>query len=81
MSALTKIMEENLAGYVVRAAAQDHEMAKFDQVSAAALETASRRVRLFVLSTTQMTFVYFAMAATLWIGGTKVCPGPSPSAS
>ena len=78
MSALTKIMEENLGGIrVVRAfAAQDHEMAKFDQVSAAALETASRRVRLFVLSTTQMTFVYFlAMAATLWIGGTKVLSG------
>ena len=84
MSALTKIMEENLGGIrVVRAfAAQDHEMAKFDQVSAAALETASRRVRLFVLSTTQMTFVYFlAMAATLWIGGKRSCPGPSPSAS
>ncbi|MGB1008008.1 MAG: ABC transporter ATP-binding protein, partial [Thalassobaculaceae bacterium] len=78
MSALTKIMEENLGGIrVVRAfAAQDHEMAKFDRVSAAALETAGQRVRLFVLSTTQMTFVYFlAMAATLWVGGEKVLSG------
>lgn len=78
MSTLTKIMEENLGGIrVVRAfAAQLHEMARFDHVSDAALQTASRRVNLFVHSTTQMTFVYFlAMGLTLWVGGEKVLAG------
>jgi len=78
MSLLTKVMEENLGGIrVVRAfAAQDHELRRYDRVADEALRTASRRVRLFVLSTTQMTFVYFlAMGATLWIGGAKVVAG------
>src|SRR3546814_20816191 len=78
MSLLTKVMEENLGGIrVVRAfAAQAHEMARFDVISDSALAIATRRVRLFVLSTTQMTFVYFlAMALTLWVGGTKVAAG------
>src|SRR3546814_6918682 len=59
MSLLTKVMEENLGGIrVVRAfAAQAHEMARFDVISDSALAIATRRVRLFVLSTTQMTFV------------------------
>jgi len=78
MSLLTKVMEENLGGIrVVRAfAAQAHEMARYDAISDTALAIASRRVRLFVLSTTQMTFVYFlAMALTLWVGGAKVIAG------
>jgi len=78
MSLLSKVMEENLGGIrVVRAfAAQAHEIARYDRISAVALEIASRRVRLFVHSTTQMTFVYFlAMAATLWIGGEKTLAG------
>lgn len=78
MSLLTKVMEENLGGIrVVRAfAAQAHELARFDAISDTALAIAARRVRLFVLSTTQMTFVYFlAMALTLWVGGTKVVAG------
>lgn len=78
MSLLTKLMEENLGGIrVVRAfAAQAHEMARFDAISDTALAIAARRVRLFVLSTTQMTFVYFlAMALTLWVGGSKVIAG------
>lgn len=78
MSLLTKVMEENLGGIrVVRAfAAQAHELARFDVISDTALAIASRRVRLFVLSTTQMTFVYFlAMALTLWVGGAKVIAG------
>ncbi len=78
MSILAKVMEENLGGIrVVRAfAAQAYEMARFDRISEQALKIAGRRVRLFVHSTTQMTFVYFlAMAATLWIGGEKVIGG------
>ena len=78
MSTLTKIMEENLGGIrVVRAfAAQLHELSRFDGVSNDALKTATRRVYLFVHSTTQMTFVYFlAMALTLWVGGEKVLAG------
>ncbi|MBT5265911.1 MAG: ABC transporter ATP-binding protein [Rhodospirillaceae bacterium] len=78
MSLLTKVMEENLGGIrVVRAfAAQAHEMVRYDGVANEALEIASRRVRLFVHSTTQMTFVYFlAMGATLWVGGEKVIDG------
>ena len=78
MSLLTKVMEENLGGIrVVRAfAAQAHEMTRYDAISDTALAIASRRVRLFVLSTTQMTFVYFlAMGLTLWVGGTKVIAG------
>jgi len=78
MSHLTKVMEENLGGIrVVRAfAAQAYEMYRFDESSGKALAIAVRRVRLFVHSTTQMSFVYFlAMAATLWVGGEKVLTG------
>jgi len=78
MSLLTNVMEENLGGIrVVRAfAAQPFELARFDRIAGEALTIASRRVRLFVQSTTQMTFVYFlAMAATLWIGGMKTISG------
>ena len=78
MSHLTKVMEENLGGIrVVRAfAAHAYEMARFDECSGKALAIAARRVRLFVHSTTQMSFVYFlAMAATLWVGGEKVLTG------
>ena len=78
MSELTNVMEENLGGIrVVRAfAAQAFELGRYDRISGEALAIASRRVRLFVLSTTQMTFVYFlAMGLTLWVGGTKVAAG------
>lgn len=78
MSHLTKVMEENLGGIrVVRAfAAQAYEMARFDESANKALAIAVQRVRLFVHSTTQMTFVYYlAMAATLWIGGEKALNG------
>ncbi len=78
MSLLTKVMEENLGGIrVVRAfAAQGHEMRRYDGIAKGALAIASRRVLLFVQSTTQMTFVYFlAMGLTLWVGGEKVANG------
>ena len=56
--------------------AHAYEMARFDDSSGKALEIAARRVRPFVHSTTQMSFVYFlAMAATLWVGGEKVLTG------
>ncbi len=78
MSELTQVMEENLGGIrVVRAfAAQPHELDRYYAISREGLAIASRRVRLFVLSTTQMTFVYFlSMGLTLWIGGEKVAAG------
>ncbi|HKK30533.1 MAG TPA: ABC transporter ATP-binding protein, partial [Alphaproteobacteria bacterium] len=78
MSLVTKIMEENLGGIrVVRAfAAQDHELDRYDRFADEALRMARERVRLFVTSTTQMTFVYFlAMGLTLWVGGEKVIAG------
>jgi ATP-binding cassette, subfamily B, multidrug efflux pump len=78
MSVVTKIMEENLGGIrVVRAfSAQPHEMNRYDRFTDEALTTARNRVRLFVESTTQMTWVYFlAMGATLLVGGQKVIAG------
>ena len=81
MSHLTKVMEENLGGIrVVRAfAAHAYEMARFDESSGKALAIAARRVRLFVHSTTQMSFVYFlAMAATLWVDRPHAPPSLCP---
>ncbi len=78
MAALTRVMEENLAGIrVVRAfAAEAFELARFDKSSAKARAVAGERINLFVASTTQMTFVYFLfMALVLWIGGEKVLAG------
>ena len=78
MSHLTKVMEENLGGIrVVRSfAAQVYEMTRFDASADKALEIAAMRVRLFVHSTTQMTFVFFlSMVATLWLGGQQVLNG------
>jgi ATP-binding cassette subfamily B protein len=71
-------MEENLAGIrVVRAfSAQDHEIAKFDRASRAALELAHERVDLRVSSTAWMTLSFFAaMGLVLWVGGLKVRDG------
>lgn len=78
MAALTRVMEENLAGIrVVRAfAAEAYELARFEVASNRARRLAADRIKLFVASTTQMTFVYFLlMGLVLWIGGAKVQAG------
>ena len=78
LSALSRVMEENLGGIrVVRAfAAQDHEMAKFESASVEALELSHQRVGIRVRNTSMMTFSFFvAMGLVLWVGGNKVIAG------
>ena len=75
---LTRVMEENLGGIrVVRAfAAQDYEIAKFNDMSDHAFETANERVTVRMRNTTVMSFAYFiAMGLVLWVGGLKVIAG------
>lgn len=78
LSALTRVMEENLGGIrVVRAfSGGNHELGKFDAASRAALDLAHKRVGLRVRSTSMMTFSFFvAMGLVLWAGGNKVIAG------
>ncbi len=78
LGVMSRIMEENLGGIrVVRAfAAQDHEMALFDESSALARDISERRVDVRVRNTTTMTFSFFiAMGLVLWLGGLKVIDG------
>ncbi|WP_353642882.1 ABC transporter ATP-binding protein [Mesorhizobium sp. WSM2239] len=78
LSALGRVMEENLGGTrVVRAfAAQAHEMGKFDRVSKSALDLAHDRVDVYVPNTAAMTLsFFFAMGLVLWVGGNKVIAG------
>ncbi len=78
LSALTRVMEENLGGIrVVRAfSGQDFELAKFDVASRDALELAHDRVNIRVRNTSAMTFSFFAaMGLVLWVGGNKVIAG------
>jgi ATP-binding cassette subfamily B protein len=78
LTVMSRVMEENLGGIrVVRAfAAQDHEMRKFEQTSAHALELAHQRVKLRVKSSSAMNFSFFlAMALVLGVGGLKVIAG------
>ena len=78
LSALTRVMEENLGGIrVVRAfSAQKFELAKFDAASRAALDLAHERVHVRVRNTSIMTFSFFvAMGLVLWVGGNKVMAG------
>ncbi|WP_425502621.1 ABC transporter ATP-binding protein [Pelagibacterium limicola] len=78
LSALTRVMDENLGGIrVVRAfSGQKHELEKFDAASRDALELAHERVGIRVRNTSVMTFSFFiAMGLVLWAGGTKVIAG------
>lgn len=78
LSALTRVMEENLGGIrVVRAfSGQDFELAKFDHASKEALALAHERVHVRVRNTSFMTFSFFcAMGLVLWVGGNKVIAG------
>ena len=72
---LTRLMEENLGGIrVVRAfASQAFELARFDAISSRALAITHRRIKIFVMSTANMTFVFFlSMGLVLWVGGERV---------
>ena len=78
LGVLTRVMEENLGGIrVVRAfASQLFELARFNVISNRALAIMHRRIAIFVMGTTTMTFVFFlAMGLVLWIGGEKVLSG------
>jgi len=78
LGVLTRLMEENLGGIrVVRAfASRAFELMRFDAVSARALAITHRRIRIFVMSTATMTFVFFlSMGLVLWVGGTRVAAG------
>ena len=78
LSALTRVMEENLGGIrVVRAfSGQKFELAKFDAASAEALQLSHDRVGIRVRNTSAMTFSFFAaMGLVLWFGGNKVIDG------
>ena len=78
LSALTRVMEENLGGIrVVRAfSGQDFELAKFDAASKEALDLSHDRVHIRVRNTSMMTFSFFAaMGLVLWFGGNKVIAG------
>jgi ATP-binding cassette subfamily B protein len=78
LSALTRIMEENLGGIrVVRAfVAQAFELARFDRFSARALAMSMRRIDVRYRNAAAMTLAYYAaMGLVLWVGGSKVIAG------
>ncbi|MPZ43991.1 MAG: ATP-binding cassette domain-containing protein [Betaproteobacteria bacterium] len=78
LSALTRIMEENLGGIrVVRAfVAQAFELAKFDQASADALAMSMKRIDVRYRNGAAMSLAYYAaMGLVLWIGGLRVIEG------
>ena len=78
LSALTKVMDENLGGIrVVRAfASQKHEMKKFDGASNEALALANTQVSIRAANISLMGFAFMlAMAAVLWVGGLRVIEG------
>jgi ATP-binding cassette subfamily B multidrug efflux pump len=78
LSALSRVMEENLGGIrVVRAfSGQKFELAKFDEASRQALQLAHDRINIRVRNTSLMTFSFFAaMGLVLWFGGNKVIAG------
>ncbi len=75
---VSRIMDENLGGIrVVRAfSAQEHEMSKFDDASADALDLAHERTSIRVRNTSAMNFSFFlSMGLVLWVGGNKVIGG------
>jgi ATP-binding cassette subfamily B protein len=78
LSALTRIMEENLGGIkVVRAfVAQAFELAKFDQASASALAMSLKRIDVRYRNGAAMSLAYYAaMGLVLWVGGLRVIDG------
>jgi len=78
LSALTKVMDENLGGIrVVRAfASQKHEMKKFDVASNETLDLANIQVNIRASNISLMGVAFMlSMAAVLWVGGLQVIDG------
>ncbi len=78
MGEMTTVMEENLGGTrVVRAfAAEDYEMAKFNEKSDEALSLSNDTIGVWVRNSTFMTFAFLAVwALIVWVGGLKVIDG------
>ena len=78
LSALTKVMDENLGGIrVVRSfASQDHEMKKFDEASNETLTLANTQVGIRASNISLMGAAFMlSMAGVLWVGGLKVIDG------
>jgi len=78
LSALTKVMDENLGGIrVVRAfASQKHEMKKFDEASNETLALANVQVGIRAQNISLMGVAFMlSMAAVLWVGGLQVIDG------
>lgn len=78
MSALTRVMEENLQGVrVVRAfSSHAHELEKFDEAGDEALALSNRRIVIRAGSMAAMTSGYYlAIVLILWVGGQRVASG------
>ena len=78
LSALTKVMDENLGGIrVVRSfASQDHEMKKFDEASNETLALANVQVGIRASNISLMGAAFMlSMAGVLWVGGLQVIDG------
>lgn len=78
LSALTKVMDENLGGIrVVRAfSSQKHEMKKFDEASNETLALANVQVGIRAQNISLMGVAFMlSMAAVLWVGGLQVIDG------
>jgi ATP-binding cassette subfamily B multidrug efflux pump len=78
LSALTKVMDENLGGIrVVRSfASQDHEMKKFDVASNETLALANVQVGIRASNISLMSVAFMlSMAGVLWVGGLRVIDG------
>ena len=78
LSALTKVMDENLGGIrVVRSfASQDHEMKKFDEASNETLALANVQVGIRASNISLMGVAFMlSMAGVLWVGGLQVIDG------
>lgn len=78
MSALTRVMEENLQGVrVVRAfSSHAYELQKFDEAGDEALALSNERIVIRAGAMATMTSGYYlAMALILWVGGQRVASG------
>jgi ATP-binding cassette subfamily B protein len=78
LSLLTKVMDENLSGIrVVRAFhAQDHELKKYDEAAAKALELFDRQILIRTSNDSLMSLAFLtSMTLMLWFGGQQVRDG------
>ena len=78
LSLLTKVMDENLNGIrVVRAFhARDHELKKYDEAAAKALELFDRQIFIRTSNDSMMSLAFLtSMTLVLWFGGQQVRDG------